>query len=476
MMKLANSNYFRIRAKPQDGFILPVLLVTGVMLVLMIIAITSESVTNQTAAEHDYYATEAQLAADAGLDEAMHEMNTQTGWTGTGGDVTLLNDAARNLKTTYNVVVNDGGDSIDKTLVVTAKTYFPASATSPKVTRKYAMDIQAVTTGTGAASVVTGVGGLVMNGNSKVSGGDVIVDGTITMSNNSQIGLSTNPVNVRVADQACPKPADSTYPQVCSGGGQPITMGTTSFIYGNVQAKNQTTGTNMLNPGLVACSGTSCDPVPMPSFDRTGFKNTVNGSGQTMTGAAASNCPNGGTISWPANVKITGNVSIQNKCTIKINGNVWVTGSVAIQNNANFVVQDSVGTTYPDVVVDGQSGFIIGNKGSITPNSQGTSMEVLTFWSSGACSPDCSSVTGTSLYSSQQATTINLSNTGSAPGAILYAYWSEVQLSNNGSLGAVSGQTVSLGNNAVITFGTAVPGSDNQITTWVKRGYMRQYN
>lgn len=487
MMKKLNLKKFCGPRQHEDngGFILPLLLVTGVMLVLMIVAVSSESVTNQTAAEHDYYAAEAQLAADAGLDEAMHEMNDPPagGWTGTGGDVTLLNDTSRNLKTTYNVVVNSGADSIHKTLVVTAKTYFPMNAAKPVVTREYAMDIEAVTTGVGAASVVTGVGGLTMSGNSKVSGGDVVVDGTITMSNNAQIGLSTNPVNVRVSDQVCPNPADSTYPQVCpSGSPQPITMGTTSYIYGNVQAENQTTGgTNMLDPGLVPCSGTDCNPVPMPTFNRSAFKSTITASGQTMTGAAASNCPNGGTISWPANVEISGDVSIQNKCTIQINGNVWITGSVNIQNNADLVVQDGVGTTMPDIVVDGQNGFVVGNKGAITPNSSGTSVEILTFWNTTgtSCAPipaDCSSVTGTNLYNSQKVTTINLSNTGSAPGAILYAYWSEVQLSNNGSLGAVSGQTVSLGNNAVITFGTAVPGSDNQITTWVKRGYMRQYN
>jgi len=195
-----------------------------------------------------------------------------------------------------------------------------------------------------------------------------------------------------------------------------------------------------------------------------------------MTGAAASNCPNGGTIDWPANLKITGDVSIQNKCSIKINGNVWITGSVNIQNNANFVVQPGVGTTVPAIVVDGSSGFVIGNKGSITPNSQGTSVEILTFWSAASCSPDCSSLTGTDLYNSQNTLTIDLSNTGSALNAILYAYWSKVRLANNGSLGAVSGQTVELGNNAVITFGSAVPGSDNQVTTWVKRGYMRVFN
>jgi Tfp pilus assembly protein PilX len=461
----------------QGGFILPVLLITGIMIVLMILAVASETVTNNNTAAHGNYAVAAQLAADAGLDDAMNRMNTVDGWTGTGGDVTLLNDVTHRIKTTYSVVVNNGVDDIHKTLVVTARTYSPVSAPSPKLTRKYAMDVEAVTTGIGASSVVTGVGGLVMNGNAKVAGGDVVVNGTITMSNNAQIGLSTNPVNVRVADQACPLPANSSYPQVCPAGSpEPITMGTNSFIYGNVQATNQTTGTKMFSPGLVA--GATFDPIPLTSFNRAGFKNTINASGQTLTGAQASNCPNGGTVNWPANVKITGNVNIQNKCTVRINGNVWVSGSVTIQNNADFKVQNGVGSTMPDMVVDGSSGFIIGNKGSITPNSLGTSIEVFTFWSAASCSPDCADnqVTGTNLYNSQRTLTIDLSNTGSAQNAVLYSYWSKVRLSNNGSLGAVTGQTVELGNNAVINFSSSVPGSDNQVTTWVKRGYMRVYN
>ena len=464
-------------AGEEGGFILPVLLITGIMIVLMIIAVSSETVTNNNTATHGNYAVAAQLAADAGLDDAMNRMNTVDGWTGTGGETTLLNDATHKIKTTYDVVVNDGADDIHKTLLVTAKTYSPTTATSPKLTRKYAMDIEAVTTGIGASSVVTGVGGLVMNGNSKVSGGDVVVNGTITMSNNAQIGLTTNAVNVRVADQSCPKPANSTYPQVCpSGGTEPISMGTNSFIYGNVQATNQTTGTNMFNPGLIA--GSHFDPVPLTSFDRTAFKNTINASGQTLTGAQASNCPNGGTVNWPANVKITGNVSIQNKCTIQVNGNAWITGSVTIKNNADIKIQNGVGSTMPSMVVDGSGGFIIGNKGSITPNNLGTSVEVFTFWSAASCSPDCadSAVTGTDLYNSQNTLTIDLSNTGSAQNAVLYSYWSKVRLSNNGSLGAVTGQTVELGNNAVINFSSSVPGSDNQVTTWVKRGYMRVYN
>jgi hypothetical protein len=461
----------------EGGFILPVLLITGVAIVLMITAVSSSAVTNNNVAAHGNYAVNAQLAADAGLDDAINKMNTVANWTGTNGQVTLLNDATTNVKTTYEVTVTNGADSTHKTLSVTARTFSPVSASTPKVTRKYDMDIQAVTSGTGPTSVSSGVGGLILSANAKISGGDVVVNGKVTLNNNSQIGLTTNAVNVRVAHQSCPVIADSSYPQVCGpGNGEPITMGTTAKIYANVQAKNQTTGTNMFNPGLVPCSPTSnCDPVTLPSFDRTGFKNTVNASGQTMTAANASTC-SGGTVNWPANVKITGNVTTPNNCTVKINGNVWITGSLTPGNNGKLAVQNSLGTTTPDIVIDGSGGLTLSNNATVTTNSSGMGVEFLTFWSAGACSPDCSSVTGTDLYASQSAQTINLANNGAAPASILYAYWSKVTVSNNGAIGAVAGQTVELGNNAVINFTSSVPGSDNLVTTWVKRGYMRVFN
>jgi len=457
----------------QSGFILPILLITGVMIVLMIIAISGETITNHSLAAHNLYAVNAQMAADAGLDKSLSSLNT--GGTGAISETTLLNDATEKIKTTYAVTVTDV-DSDHKTLQVTAKTYSPNSATTPKVTRKYIMDVEAVTSGVGPTSVASGVGGLLLNGNAKIAGGDVVVDGTITMSNNSQIGLSTNPVNVRVADQACPQPPDATYPLVCSGGAQPITIGNTAYIYGNVQAKNQTTGTNMLNPGLVACSPSSnCDPIALPAFDRTGFKSTVTAAAQNLTGAQASTC-SGGIVNWPANVKITGNVTGTNNCTIKINGNVWITGNLSLGNGQKLAIQTSVGTTTPSIVIDGSTGMTFGNNSGITTNSSGTGAEIVTFWSAAGCSPDCSTVTGTALATSQTATTINFNNNSSAPNTILYAYWSKAVISNNGNLGAVAGQTVQLSNNSVINFTSSVPGSDNRITTWVKRGYMRIYS
>lgn len=460
-----------LASSKNNGFILPIILVTGFVIVLIIIAISSEIVSNNSNAHHGLYAQEAQMAADAGLDIALNNINT--GGTGAIAETTLLSDSARNIKTTYQVDMTDGADTNHKTMTVTARAYSPIGSSTPKLIRKYIMDIEAVTSGTSATSISSGVGGLILNNNAKITGGDVVVNGKISLNNSSQIGLTTNPLNVRVADQICPTPPDSTYPQVCPAGSpNPIFVDNNARIYANVQATNQTDGTNMFDPGLQSGSPA---PVAMPTFDRTSFKNTVSASGNTMTGADAS-CTSG-TVSWPANVKITGDVTISNNCTAKLNGNAWISGSLTITNNAQLVVQDSLGTTMPNIVVDGSSGIVINNNAKVTPNISGTGAELLTFWSADSgCSPDCASVTGASLYNSQNTTTINLYNNGTAASSVLYAYWSKVVISNNGLLGAVAGQTVELDNFAVINFSSSVPGSDNLITTWVKRGYMRVYN
>lgn len=475
--------YRKYALRQPAGFILPVLLITGVMIVLMITAVTGELITAKNVSSHNFYATEAQLAADAGLDAALNDLNT--GGSGAISQTPLLTDTDRNIKTTYEVVVTPGTDDNHKTLTVTGKTYSPAAASTASVTRKYVTDIEAVTSGTGPTSLASGVGGLVLNGNSKITGGDVVVNGKITMANNSQIGLSTNPVNVRVADQACPAPSapdfDTTYPRVCDSTlgdtiSDPIVMGGRAVIYGDVQAKNQSTGTNMFSPGLKPCALNSCDPQDLPPFDRTGFTETVGAAGNpTMTGDEASNCT-GGIVNWPANVKISGNVTTPNNCTIQLNGNAWITGSFKPGNNGKIAVQDPLGTTMPDIVVDGSDGITLSNNVSVVPNSSATGVEMLTFWSAAACSPDCTEVTGADLYNSQSTTTITLSNNGGAANSVLYAYWSKAVIANNGNIGAVAGQTVELENNAIINFTSSISGSDNRITTWVKRGYMRVYN
>lgn len=420
------------------------------------------ALTSFQVARFDQFHTEAQLAADAGADYAIEQISLDNTWSGTGGEIQLLN--ANNIKTTYTATVSNGTNT--KTITVTGKTYFPANSANFSRSVSIYVDLRSVTTG--SYSIVSGEGGLFMSNGSKVVGGDVFVNGEIKLQNNAQIGLSTNPINLSVADQICPVPADATYPRVCNSGenGQPISILNNAVIYGTVKATNQTNGTGMKSPGLIA--GSTVAPQALPVYDRISQKNAVI---TTQDASDASCSGNNTTKSWSANLKITGNVTISNGCTLTITGNVWITGSFTISGNSKLLVSNGLGTTIPVIMVDGVGGATLLNNSQIVANSSNSGVELITFWSAASCSPDCSTVTSTDLYNSRGVTTISMQNNGNAPKSIFYAYWSQVSLSNGGQIGALIGQTIDLSNNGTITFGSSVNSSS---VTWVVNGYRKK--
>jgi len=440
------------------------------MITLMIIAISSAAVLSYNLSTNETYKVNAQFAADAGLDKALVELTINSAYTGTGTEVTLLDTS--NLKTTYEITVTNGATSDRKVIRATGRTY-ALPTTKLRNTRSYELDAQGITSGTGLTSVVSGVGGLILNNNAKISGGDVIVNGTISVDNNAQIGLQTNPVNVRVAHTNCPNPVTSSYPRVCGTGenGQPIALGTNGRIYGDVRATNQTNGTNMFNPGLIA--NQTVEPTTLPDYDRNSQKNGVTTTLPPTDATIA--CGNNETRTWPANLKITGDIILGNKCTVNISGNIWITGRLAFGNGSRIIVGDSLGTSRPTVMVDGAGGIDLSNNAQVIPNNVGTGVYFITYWASSACSPDCNELTGSGLADSQTVKTIAFGNGSSAQNSILYSRWTKAVVSNNGAIGAVAGQTVELGENAMISFTSSIPGSTTNYTTWVKRGYMRVY-
>jgi hypothetical protein len=297
-------------------------------------------------------------------------------------------------------------------------------------------------------------------------GGDVFVNGEINLQNTAQIGLSTNPLKVDVANQRCPNPPDATYPRVCNSGenGEPISIGNQAHIYGTVTATGQSNTSGMSSPGLV---GGTVAPKTLPTYDRAAQKAAV---ATTITGTDAS-CNGSQTKTWAANTKITGNVTISNKCKVTVMGDVWITGNLNMTNSTQMIVSNTLGTTRPNIMVDGSSGVVLSNTSELTPNSSGIGFQILTFYSTASCSPDCANVTGSDLYNSRSVSTITLANSGNNPNTILYAYWSQVEIQNSGQIGAIIGQTIKLTNTGTITFGAST-GIGN--TTWVINGYRRQ--
>jgi hypothetical protein len=466
-----------MKDKQTSGFIVGSLLVVITIVSMLLVSVISTTIANYQSALGEQARMNAQFSADSGLDVGIHELNMDSDWSGTAAEVTLLN---ADIRTTYEVVVTDGAVDSRKIIRSTGRTYSPAAETTPKATRIYEIEVEAVTTGTGPSSVVTGVGGLILNNNSRITGGDVVVNGSVTVSNNSQIGLSTNPVNLRVAHQSCPQPVNATYPQVCTSG-QPIIND--GLIYADVQAQNQTNGARMFSPGLTS---STFAPIVVPGYNRPAHKAAVTATFAPSNSTVA--CGNNQTKTWPANSRITGNMTLGNNCTINIVGNVWVEGRINFGNGARFVVSNTVGAVRPVIMVDSSNGVFFGTGSMVTPNNVGTGVEFVTMWwntntatnggftCEGIADPlDCTNVTGLALSTSQTVTTIDFSNNSTAPNTVLRSIWSRVFIANNGALGAVSGQTIQLGNNAIINFTASIPGSDNIVVTWVKRGYLRVF-
>ena len=450
----------RQRGLQERGSILLVFLLTMPFLILISIYYMHLSLTSYQVSRFDQFHTEAQLAADAGADYAVEQISQNNNWAGTAGQVQLHSDSK--LRTTYQATVS--GDSTAKVVAVVGRTYFPASSATPNRSVSIYVDLRPVAGGN--YSIVAGAGGLYMSNNSKVVGGSVFINGELVMSNSSQIGLAILPVDVQVADQICPTPANATYPRICNSGenGQPISISNPAHIYGKVTATNQTDGSRMSNPGLV--SG-SVLPQALPTYDRAAQKAAVT---TTITGAAAS-CSGVQSLVWQANTKITGNVTISIGCHVTIKGDVWITGNLSLLNTSQLIVSNSVNGTRPNIMVDGSAGVTFTQASSVLSNLSGTGVEFYTFYSTAPCSPDCTTVTGTDLANSRALTTISLNNSASAAASIFYAYWSQVQLGNSGQIGAVIGQTISMSNSSAITFGAS---SGTSTTVWVVKGYRRQ--
>jgi hypothetical protein len=450
-----------MRRLNQRGTMILIFIITLPFLILTTMYFISLSVTSYQVARTDQLHTEAQLAADAGADYSIEQLGIDNTWSGTGAEITLRSDST--MKITYTSSIT--GSSTAKVISVTGKTYWPATASSPKVTVNIYVDMRPVTSGN--FSIISGEGGLYMQNSAKIVGGNVFINGEINLANTAQIGLSTAPVNVQVADQICPNPADATYPRVCNAGEsiQPIVINNSAHIYGKVQATNQTNGSGMTNTGLVV--GSTVVPQPLPTYDRTTQKAAVT---TTITGGAGS-CGSG-TLTWQANTKITGDVSISGKCIVTVKGNVWITGSLSLSNSGQLVVDNALGTTIPNIMIDGINGLTMGNTSQMTSNVSKTGFEIFTFYSTADCSPDCATVTGTNLAGSRQITTISLQNAAAAPNTIFYAYWSQVSIANSGQIGALIGQTIQLANTGTITFGTST--QTGAQTIWVVNGYRRQ--
>jgi hypothetical protein len=460
------------REKSEGGFVLLLMLVTSITLFIALSGILSLALANLSGAKRTMFDTGALYAAESGVDNAMKQLNSSAGtYTGTtscaisnntSGAVSAFNDTVKG-KGTYQTCIAAGSISHEFIIYSVGRVYKTSSATSPVATKKLKVVVEG--NPVGAYAVQTGPGGLIMSNSATVSQGPISVGGYLTMSNSATIGSTSSPIAVSVANYRCGNGGVSTtngYAQLCNTGvnPNPITLNSNqNHIYGSVIANGQVATnyypTQITNTGIVANTGASAPTLP--TYDRVAQVTAV---ANNLTGAQASCSGNGTTVTWPANVKITGNVTMKNSCKIIVSGNAWITGSFSMSNSS--IIQTGAGvTTQPTVMVDGLAGVSTSQTATVATNSSQIGMEFITFYSTNACttattSSYCETLTGSDLINSQTVSTINVGNQGAASGSVFYAKYSQVTLSQGGSIGALLGQTISLAQSGNIVFTSTV--------------------
>jgi Tfp pilus assembly protein PilX len=452
-----------------------------VLLVCLLVTFVGLSLADLTAAQYGRTArnvsvSNSLLTSEAGVEQSLYQLNTNSNFAGFA-ETQFFNNQTQG-RGTYQSTVTAGSGPNEKIITTTGRVYKYNQSTDPISTRK--IKVTVVGTSSEGYSVYSGPGGLILTGSASITNSDLYIGGTISLGGASRIGTAAQPLTVNVAHKACPTGSSpgATYAVVCSTG-QPITMAYSTAIYGSVCATNQTsvgpnnnikTGTG--GQGLIP--NCTAPEVSMPTYDRDAHIAAV-----TTTSAGnniAYNCsqyqnPVGFVRTWPAHLKLTGNVSASSSCDLTITGDVYITGNLDIGGAARIKIANSLGTTRPVIMVDGT--ITVGGSATLIPNSSGTGAHFVSFRSSASCTPNCTNVTGNDLKTSSNLTTVNVSGAGSFPGGIFQAYWGKVVMGGSGTAGSAIGQTVDLSGAGTITFGTSLSSGD---ATWTIRSYQQEFD
>lgn len=470
--KLKLSKEFKRLLPTQRGSLLITVLAMMIILTTIGLGVMTFVSSQYSLAVNDTYNVNATSTAEAGVEMSLYNLNQSASFTGYSTEQQLFNDPTQG-KGTYTSVVAPVSGSNAKTITTTGKVY---RYNTNKVISTRKVKVTVVGTGSPGYAVHTGPGGLILTGSANITNADVYVNGYISLSGASKIGTASQPLKVNVANDQCP-PGNSpgaSYPTVCasSTGLQPITMAQSTAIYGTVCATGQTsTGpNNNIKPGntgsgLVA--GCTAPIVSTPTYDKASqvaaVTTTASGSDNAYT---CQSWPFNRT--WPANLKLTGNVSIASSCNLVIKGNTYITGNLDIGGAATITVDNSVGATRPVIIVDGT--ITLGGSARILANSSGTGAQFISFKSSASCSPNCTSLSGNDLKTSQALQTVSIGGAVNLPGMIFQSYWGKISIGGSGSLGSAIGQTVDMSGAGTVTFGTTLSSGS---TTWTVTSYQR---
>lgn len=210
-----------------------------------------------------------------------------------------------------------------------------------------------------------------------------------------------------------------------------VGTGTTGDAYSHTVNNSTIRGINYCQTGTSnnkACNTTLADPVEiaMPISDQniSDWKDVA-----TTGGVINGNYSLSGSTGTLGPKKISGDLMVQNNSTLTVSGTLWVTGNVNISNNATVKLSSGYGASEGLIVVDGT--VSIGNNANFAGSGTSGSYVMI-------------------LTTSNSSSAINLQNNAGA--VILYASNGTVNVSNNAGAKSITAYSISLSNNATITY------------------------
>ncbi|MDB5170292.1 MAG: hypothetical protein JWN82_688 [Candidatus Saccharibacteria bacterium] len=457
----------------EQGLVLVLVLVMVSALMLIGLALISQTTSQYLVTSNTATNSNAMYTAEAGIEQSIQQLNTSSSFTGYASSQTFFNTTAQGFGTYTTAVTAASGNSNAKVITSTGKIYRYSNHTSLVSSRT--VQVTVVGTTSQGYSVMTGPGGLILSGSANITNSSVFVGGTISLTGTAKIGTAAKPLQVDVANKACPAGASpgASYPALCTST-EPISLDRSTNIYGSVCATGQTSKgpnnniqTGSGGQGLIV--GCAAPDVPTPTYSRASHiaSMTTTGSGSDNT-YVCNSWPFDRT--WPANLKLTGNVTIGGSCNLTIKGNVYITGTLTIGGAAHIKVDNSAGASRPVIVADGK--ITVGGSAAITANSAGTGAEFISFASNAACGATCADITGTALKTTSTYETINVGGAVSVPGVVFNAYWGKATIAGSGNVGSAVGQTVDLSGAGTLTFGTVL---SSGVSTWTISSYQIKY-
>lgn len=461
----------------QQGMVLITVLIIGLLLTFIGLSLSDLVIAQYSRTANNVFVSNALMTAEAGAEQTLFEINDNSSFLGFAEETVFYNNEEQG-RATYQTTITNGTGANERIITSKGRTY---RYDSTEVVSERSVRVTIVATASPGYSVQTGPGGLILGGSTSISSAEIYVNGFLTLNGASRIGTQSDPVNVHVGHYNCPAGNNPgpTFPSLCSSG-QPITMAYSTSIYGTVCATNQTSkGPNdnikTGNGGQGLIPNCTAPKVSMPTYDRSAHIAKMSPSSGYPANNTNYNCsqwrdPDGFARTWPANLRLNGNVNIGSSCDLVITGDVYITGNLEIGGAARIRIDDSLGTTRPVIAVDGE--IKVGGSSTLISNSSGTSAHFISYKSSASCSPNCSTVTGTDLKVSQGKTTVDVHGAGNYPGTIFHSYWGTVKLGGSGNMGSAIGQTVDLSGAGTIVFGTSLATGDSR---WTVRSYQYDF-